>query len=168
MRAGSVLVRRNGVEPVGRVLIGRNGVRSLSRGWGAGRFAYQFFGAADAGPSCGRGRRSDRRAIAIAIAATSTARPASWPPISFGSSGTVEESAAARARADLVADGKPMPVEPGLGETVGNSPPVPPVPPTPTPGYGGSVAGGIVTVSGGMLTDVVGVADVTSTEPDAW
>lgn len=39
----------------------------------------------------GCGVRSDSLAITIVIAAASTASPASWPPISRGSSGSAED-----------------------------------------------------------------------------
>lgn len=123
------------------------------------------------GPSCGRGLRSDSRAMAIAMAPARTARPASCPPIRRGSSGTIAEAVAARTGRFLAA-GKPrLALGLGLesGETVGNSPAGSPGV-IPVPVAGGTVTGGSVTVdAGGGVGVTVGgaLADVTVTEPDA-
>jgi hypothetical protein len=124
------------------------------------------------GPSCGRGLRSESRAIAIAMAPASTARPASCPPISRGSSGTIAEAVSARTGRCFLAAGKPrLALGLGLesGETVGNSPAgLPGVRPVPV--AGGTDTGGSVTVdAGGGVGVAVGgaLADVTVTEPDA-
>jgi len=108
--------------------------------------------------------------MAITMAPASTARPASWPPIRRESSGTVADAVTARTRAcGFVAGGSPRPpglLEPGPGDTVGNSPagsvgvtPVPiPVslPPTDT---GGSVTG----TPADVLLVGLGVADAAAT-----
>jgi hypothetical protein len=87
---------------------------------------------------------------AIAIAPARTARPASWPPMSRASIGTVAEASAACARGDT--DGSPGP-DPvlglELGGTVGNRP-AGLVGEVPVPGSGGNVVGGSVTVVVGL------------------
>lgn len=123
-------------------------------------------------PSAVRGLRSESRAIAIAMAASSTARPASWPPISRGSSGTIAASVVTLDR-DRWADGNTTPpllllplLVPVPGEIVGNSPPAPP---PPEPATGGSVTGGNVTVVVGGVGVGCGVwpGVTTSIEPEA-
>ncbi len=122
------------------------------------------------GPLWVRGLRSESRAIAIMMAPASTASPASCPPISRGSSGTIAAAVATLDRC-LCADGNvtplPLPLlEPGLGEMVGNSPFAPP-PAEPVPG--GSVTGGKVTVVLGGVVPGSGdlLAQTTSIVPDA-
>jgi hypothetical protein len=118
-------------------------------------------------PSCGRGARSESRAMAIAIAPASTARPASCPPMSRGLSGRVAEVVAARMRLALRSECVPA-LEPalalGAGETVGKSPDgsVELVPPR--LGSGGSVTGGGVLLAG-VLGD--GAAETATAAAEA-
>ena len=105
---------------------------------------------------CGRGVRSDRRAMAMATAPASTASPASCPPISRGSSGRIADATAALTRRGGRLPGT---AEVGFGDallpgvTVGNRltglPTVVPVPGTVVtlPGSGGSAG----TVGAGVL-----------------
>lgn len=107
--------------------------------------------------SCGLGARRDSLAIAIAIAPASTASPASWLPISRGSSGTVAAASATRTCTVFFGFTGGRPSEAGLeegeGPTVGNRPDGLPGD-TPVPDIGGKDVGGSVT--GGVLGCVVG------------
>jgi hypothetical protein len=113
--------------------------------------------------------------MAIAMALASTARPASCPPMSRGSSGTIADAVTTRVTR-FFAGGKPrlllalgVGVRPGAGEMVGNRPTGLPTPvPVPTPAAGGSETGGSVIVDGGgevVPTDVC-LALVTTIDPD--
>jgi hypothetical protein len=134
---------------------------------------------------CGRGVRSDRRAMAMATAPASTASPASCPPISRGSSGRVADATAALTRRGCRLPGT---AEVGFGDallpgvTVGNRltglPTVVPVPGTVVtlPGSGGSAgtvgAGALGLVGAGVLglvgAGVLGGAAVIRTLAYAW
>jgi hypothetical protein len=72
-------------------------------------------------PAAGWGVRSDSLATAIVIAAASTARPASWPPIWRGSMGTADEVRRASLRT-VPFERWGGPEELGLGVTTGNRP----------------------------------------------
>ena len=104
-------------------------------------------------PSCGRGERSDSRAMAIATAPASTASPASWPPMIRELIGSVADAVVApgprcewpgTATPGLGLEGAGLAA--GSGETVGNSPAGSPgrldVPGSGCSGGGGTVTGG--------------------------
>lgn len=104
------------------------------------------------------GARSESRAIASTTAPTSTARPASCPPIRRESSGTVAAASATRmVLCGFFAGGSPMGSVLGVvvGPTVGNRPDGSPGD-VPVPESGGSVTGGSAMPVAGSVADVVG------------
>jgi hypothetical protein len=115
--------------------------------------------------SCGLGVRRDSRAIAIAIPPASTARPASWPPISFGSSGTVSAASVTRTSERFgLTVGSPTEgeLEDGDGETVGNRLDALPWD-DPVPDMGGKVVAGNGSVAPGCGVVVLGGGETTTT-----
>ena len=107
--------------------------------------------------------------MAIATAPASTASPASWPPMSRLSSGTVAATSAAWIAARGLTRGSPIELAPGVGvgiglaETVGNRPAGLPGK-VPVPAIAGSDAGGSVSVTDGLgeLDGLGGATETTS------